>query len=340
VRAPLLLEARALTSPGPSDGFRPPAWLAGGHRQTLAAHWLRRLLRWRLPSEDLVVEAGHGVRLLLRASWQPGPRDKRPALLVVHGLGGSDASSYVVSTGRLAYARGFHVIRVNMRGSGDGETLCPLLANAGLDSDLLAATSAVTPLVPRVAIVGFSLGANLALLMLGRRRELLPGGLIGVAAVSPPLDLAACAQALEAPGNGLYQRYFMKMLTEAYRRRHAARPDLFSAGRELGLRTVREYDDRITAPFGGYESAAQYYERSSAGPWLAAIDRPALVLAAKDDPMIPVATVTRWPGSRMVTRQVLDTGGHVGFVARAQAPGWFWAPERALDFLAGKGALD
>ena len=65
------------------------------------------------------------------------------------------------------------------------------------------------------------------------------------------------------------------MLAEAYRRRHAARPDLFSPGRELGLRTVREYDDRITAPFGGYESAAQYYERSSAGPWLAAIDRPA-----------------------------------------------------------------
>ena len=77
------------------------------------------------------MEAGHGVSLLLRASWQDGPREERPALLVVHGLGGSDASPYVVSTGRLAWARGWHVVRMNMRGSGDGEALCPLLYNAG-----------------------------------------------------------------------------------------------------------------------------------------------------------------------------------------------------------------
>ena len=85
--------------------------------------------------------------------------------------------------------------------------------------------------------------------MLGRRRELAARrACAAAAAVSPPVDLAACADALEAPGNGLYQHYFMRMLGEAYRRRHAARPDLFAAGRELGLRTVREYDDRITAP--------------------------------------------------------------------------------------------
>jgi len=273
------------------------------------------------------------VRLLLRATWQPGDPERRPALAIVHGLGGSDASTYAVSTGRLAYARGWHVVRMNMRGSGDGEALCPLLGNAGLDTDLLAATSAVCQLVPRVAIVGFSLGANLALLMLGRKRELLPKGLAAAAGVSPPLDLAACAEALEAPGNRVFQHYFMSMLCDAYRRRHAARPDLFGAGRELGLRTVREFDERITAPFGGYESAAQYYERSSAGPWLASIDRKALVLAAQDDPMIPSGTVARWPLSPSVTRELVATGGHVGFVARSQAPGWFWAPQRALAFL-------
>ena len=280
-----------------------------------------------------MVEAGRGVRLLLRATWQPGAREDRKALLVLHGLGGSDASPYVVSTGRLAWARGWHVVRMNMRGSGDGETLCPLLYNAGLDTDLLAALSALSSLVPRIGVVAFSLGANLALLMLGRRREHLPPALGGVAAVCPPLDLSACADALEARGNGPYQRYFMQMLAESYRRRHRARPDLFAEGRERGLRTVREYDDRITAPFGGYESAAQYYERSSAGPWLAAIDRPALVLAAADDPMIPSESVAGWSISPSVRREIAPTGGHVGFVGPSQAPGWFWAPDRALDFL-------
>ncbi len=317
----------------PTDGFHPPSWLAGGHRQTALGFWLRRLLRWRLPAEDVVVEAGGGVRLLLRATWQPGPRERRPALLVVHGLGGSDASAYVVSAGRHAFSRGWHVVRMNMRGSGDGFALCPLLYNAGLDTDLVAALFAVAAVVPRVAVLGFSLGANLALLTVGRRRAELPAGLVATAAVSPPLDLSACADALAAPGNGFYQRYFMRMLSDGYRLRHQVRPDLFAFGRERGLRTVREFDDRITAPFGGYLSASQYYERSSAGPWLREIDRPTLVLAAADDPMIPRACVASFPLSPSVHREIAATGGHVGFVSRARAPGWFWAPQRALDFL-------
>jgi hypothetical protein len=319
----------------PNDGFQPPAWLVGGHRQTFLGYWVRRLLRWTPPTEDLVVDVCEGVKLLLRASWQPGPREERPTLVMVHGLGGSDASSYVVSTGRLAYARGWNVVRMNMRGTGGGLELCPLFYNAGLDTDLLAAVSAVAEIAPRLAVAGFSLGANLTLLMLGRKRERLPAALVAAAAVSPPVDLSACADVLEAPGNGFYQRYFVQMLTETYRQRHRLRPDLFAADRELGLRTVREFDDRITAPFGGYESAAHYYEQSSAGPWLASIDRPTLVLAASDDPMIPTASVARWPVSPAVKREVLATGGHIGFVGPSRAPGWFWAAERVMGFLEG-----
>jgi predicted alpha/beta-fold hydrolase len=253
--------------------------------------------------------------------------------VIVHGLGGSDSSAYVLSTGRLAFARGWHVVRMNMRGSGDGEELCPLFYNAGLDGDLLATVEAVAERVPRVAVAGFSLGANLTLLTAARQGRRLPGGLGAVVAVSPPLDLSACADALERQDNRPYQHYFMRMLTAAYRRRHDRRPDLFPADREAGLTTVRQYDDRITAPFGGYDGAADYYARSSAGPHLAAIARPALVLAAADDPMIPVESVGKWPTSPSVRREITPSGGHVGFVARSTAPGWFWAPERALDFL-------
>ncbi|HVO13094.1 MAG TPA: alpha/beta fold hydrolase [Vicinamibacteria bacterium] len=316
-----------------SQAFRPPRWLRGGHRQTVVGHWLRRFTRWPLPCLDLTVDAGEGVRLLLRASWQPGPRERHPALVVVHGLGGSDASSYAVSVGRLAFARGWHVLRMNMRGSGDGEALCPLLYNAGLDTDLLAVVDEVARRVPALAVVGFSLGANLALLMLGRLRGALPHGLVAAVAVSPPVDLAACADAVERPANRLYQHRFMGMLRDAYHRRHRARPDLFPAGLERGLHTVRQYDERITAPFGGYVNAADYYARASAGPWLAHVDRPTLLLAAEDDPMIPAASVTRWPLSAAVAREITSTGGHVGFVGPTPAPGWFWAAERAMAFL-------
>jgi predicted alpha/beta-fold hydrolase len=321
--------------PSRDSGFHPWPWLRGGHRQTLFAHFLRRGLRWSRPAEDLVVPTSDGARLLLRASWQT-VRESRPALVIIHGLGGSDASSYVVSAGELALARGWHVVRMNMRGSGDGEEVCPLMYNAGLDGDLLASLRAVAERVPLMAVVGFSLGANLALLAVGRRRESLPPGLKAVAAVSPPLDLAACADALERWENRLYQHYFMRMLVAAYRRRHERRPDLFPADREAGLRTVREYDDAITAPLGGYHGAADYYARSSSGPLLARITLPTLMLSAADDPMIPVASVAHWAISANVRREIMDNGGHVGFVARSTAPGWFWAADRALEFLEGE----
>jgi predicted alpha/beta-fold hydrolase len=320
--------------------FRPSAWLAGGHRQTLLGYWHRRRLQWPLPTEDLVVDAGDDVRILARASWQPGPREERPALVLLHGLGGSDQSPYLLSTGALAYARGWHVVRMNMRGAGDGEALCARLYNAGLDSDLLAVLETVSRIVPRIAIGGFSLGANIALLLLGRRRDRLPPGLGAVAAVSPPLDLAACAAALERWDNRPYQHYFMAKLREGYRSRQLRRPDLFPAGRERGLRTVRDFDDRITAPHGGFASADEYYAKSSGGPWLTAIDRPALIVAAEDDPLIPGESVAHWPLSTSVAREMVPSGGHVGFVGASPAPGRFWAALRALDFLEEASGLE
>jgi hypothetical protein len=169
--------------------------------------------------------------------------------------------------------------------------------------------------------------------MLGRRRSVLPPGLAAAVAVSPPVDLSACADAIQAPPNRLYEKRFIRMLAQAYRRRAAVRPDLFPAGLERGLGSVRAFDDRITAPFGGYSDAADYYAQASAGPWLASIDRPTLLLAAADDPMIPVASVERWPLSPAVTRETTPTGGHVGFVGPSAAPGWFWAADRAMAFV-------
>jgi predicted alpha/beta-fold hydrolase len=317
--------------------FAPARITAGGHRQTLLGYWVRRHLRWELPAEDLVVEVGEDVRLLARVTWQEGRRETRPALVIVHGLGGCDAAGYAVATGHLAFAQGWHVARMNMRGAGDAEALCPRLYNAGLDGDLLAILGALAQHTSTLAVVGFSLGANLALLALARGGDRVPAGLLAVAAVSPPLDLAACADAIARRSNRLYQSYFVRNLQAAYRRRQQRRPDLYEAGRELGIQTIREYDEVITAPYGGYADAAEYYRLSSAGPRLEALTRPALILAALDDPMVPGDSVTRWPlpASGLVRREMTASGGHVGFVAPTIAPVRFWAAERVMAFANG-----
>jgi hypothetical protein len=254
-------------------------------------------------------------------------------LVLVHGLGGTDRSSYVIATGRHAYARGWHVLRMNMRGAGDGQSVCARLYNAGLDTDVIAVLRDAARVSPRVAVAGYSLGANLVLLALGRGRDALPGALHAAVVVSPPADLAACALQLESRTNRVYQRLFMSGLVEGYRSRQRLRPDLYEPGRERGARTVREYDDCITAPYAGFRDAADYYERSSAGPWLHAIERPTLMMVAEDDPMIPAPSVLRWPVSAAVERAVFRTGGHTGFTGWTRAPGSFWAAERALDWL-------
>lgn len=317
------------------DGFRPYPLTRGGHRQTLLSYWARQRLAWPHPAEDLVVEAEGGARLLVRASWQREP-ERRPTLAIVHGLGGSSESPYGVALGRLAFAGGWNVARMNLRGAGDSHRLCALLYNAGLATDVLCVLEALARRTPRLALAGFSLGANLAVLAASRHRERLPEGLFAVAAVSAPLDLVACAESLQAPGNRLYQLYYLRKLRADYRRRQRLRPDLLEAGLERSPRTIREYDEAITAPQGGFASADEYYARSSGGPWLTRVETPLLLLAAADDPLIPIGSVDRWPlpPGGAVQLEVTSTGGHVGFLAPSRAPGRFWAADRVMAFLA------
>jgi predicted alpha/beta-fold hydrolase len=224
-----------------------------------------------------------------------------------------------------------------MRGAGDGQAHCARLYHAGLDADVVAVAEALARRTPRLALTGFSLGANLVLLALGRSSDRLPEGVFAGAAVSPPLDLAACADALARPGNRLYQRHYVQGLRAAYSERQRRLPALYERGRERRMRTVREFDHHITAPYGGFADADDYYARSSAGPWLTRIDRPTLILAAEDDPFIPKGAVARWPlpETGRVRREMTPTGGHVGFVAPTRAPGRFWAAERVISFLQG-----
>ncbi len=278
-----------------------------------------------------MVDAGDGVRILLRASWQA--EREQPALLVIHGLEGCDRSPNVISIAALAYRLGWHVVRMNLRGCGDSLSLCPKLYNAGMTSDLLAVFRWIASRVSRFAVAGFSLGGNLTLLTLAKNRESLPDELAGVAAICPPLDMSACASALERPRNFLYQLQFVSSLNASYRKRQKLLPEAYETDRERGVSTVREFDDRITAFYGGYGDAEDYYRRVSPGPRLEAIDRKTLILAASDDPLIPEASMRKWARSEAVTLQIVDGAGHVGFVGRSKAPGHFWAADRVLGFL-------
>ncbi len=105
-----------------------------------------------MPDTTLRSFTAHDGSNLAVMDWPlPSGTPTRGLVVIVHGLGGSDAATYTLSTSEHAWARGFHVVRVNMRGAGDGEKLCPRLYNAGLDGDLIAALHAVAARTPRLA---------------------------------------------------------------------------------------------------------------------------------------------------------------------------------------------
>jgi predicted alpha/beta-fold hydrolase len=238
----------------------------------------------------------------------------------------------VISTGVHAYRAGYHVIRMNMRGCGDSLALCPRLYNAGLTPDLLGVSAWLAERVERFVVAGFSLGAGLTLLTLARERERLPEACAGAVAVCPPLDMSRSADALEQRRNWIYQNRFTRALCRAYRSRQRLAPDRYQRGRERGITTLREFDDVITARYGGYRDAEDYYRCVSSGPWLVDIDRPTLVLGTDNDPFTPYDTQAHWAHSSDVRVEIVAGAGHVGFVGASSAPRCFWAADRVLEF--------
>jgi uncharacterized protein len=319
----------------PCPPFRPYPLTSGGHRQTLLGDWIRKYLGWSPPAEDVIVDVNHEVRLLTRVSWQPGSREARPALILIHGMGGSSERGYLFSTGLMAWKYGWHVVRMNMRGCGRGSEVYPGLYHSGLDTDLIAVLQVIHRWTPRLAVCGFSLGGNLTLLALGRCAGKIPSGLFAGAAVSPAMDLEACAQAIELPSNRHYQIFFCNDLCENYRHLQRLNAQRYEYDRQRNVRTIREFDELITAYYGGFSDAGDYYRQSSAGPYLGSISTPTLILSAADDPFIPVEIFSRFPlpAKGSVRIEITETGGHMGFLGRTKAPCHFWAAERVVSFL-------
>ncbi len=92
--------------------FRPPLWLRGGHLQTLAASLLKRNFSWGWGNaEELFVDLGDGSRVRLICAWQPVDA---PTLVVLHGTGGSSASTYMQGLSHKAYREGWNAVLVNL----------------------------------------------------------------------------------------------------------------------------------------------------------------------------------------------------------------------------------
>lgn len=324
-----------------SKPFAPHPLVKSGHAQTIAATLrVQRLAELRGAEglyESRTVEVEPGARVLLKCRWQ-AERRRAPSLLLIHGLEGSSRSLYVLGTARKAYGAGFNVVCMNMRNCGDTEHLAPTLYHSGMTGDIRRVVSeelAGREGLEEIYVAGFSMSGNMVLRLAGDYGDDAPRALAAVAAVSPSIELNGCADRLEQRANALYRWSFMRNLRRRVRRKSRQHPALYDTRGLRRVRTLRQFDDRYTAPHGGYRDAADYYARTSSLPVIARIRIPALILHASDDPLIPAAPF-RDPAlaaNPNVLLVLTERGGHVGFIAGA-SPGEDrrWAENRVVEF--------
>jgi uncharacterized protein len=313
----------------PRRGFR------GGHVQTLASFFLPR--RISLPAaEQRLIEVEPGVQVLCHCHWQ---KDRRNALtvIIVHGLEGSSESQYMLGIAAKGMAMGMNVVRMNQRNCGGTDALSPTLYHSGRSQDIAAVARNLIhqDQISRFALAGFSMGGNLVLKLAGEWGRESPAQFRAVVAVCPSMNLAASADALHLPANRLYEYYFMWQLRRRLRVKARLFPEAFETSRMRGVTSLRDFDDKVTAHYCGFEGAADYYERSAAANVVDRIAVPTLILHAANDPFIRILPETRGKilSNPNITFVETEDGGHCSFLAEADGDDGRWAERQVVEFL-------
>ena len=327
-------------------GFQPRRWLTGGHAQTLAGNFLPRTnllpppeARFINVSDQQVSDKdGAQTQVLCHCHWQPeGVRQTAMTVVIVHGLEGSSDSQYVLGTGSKVWLEGMNVVRMNMRNCGGTEKLTPTLYHSGLSGDVGAVVRELTEKdgLKKIGLVGYSMGGNLVMKLAGEWGTAAPPEVKVAVGVSPAMDLAASADALHHLKNRMYEWKFLFKLRQRFLRKVKLFPDRYDAKYAEGLKSLRHFDDVITARYSGFTGADDYYARASSSRIAEHIATPSLVIHSTDDPFIIMAAETR---EKLLTNPQVallesEHGGHCAFLADANGYDGRWAEKISVQFL-------
>lgn len=321
--------------------FEPHRRFANGHAMTLAARFTRIQ---RFAPRDLdaprLFDVCDGLTLLARCGWQRA-RMEHPTLLLVHGVGGSCYSHYMVGTAAKAYAAGFNVVRLNQRGSRGTSRIAPVPYHAGHTADIVRVIERLVEeeRLPWIGIVGFSLGGNQVLKLLGEIGSASPEALALAAVVSVPLDLERVSHDIHRGANRVYERAFLYRLQQAYWQCHRADPRRFPRPPVRSWSSIRAFDELVAAPFHGFSSVEHYYTEASCGPHLARIRLPTVIVQARDDPFISFAPFHATPMSPTTRLLATERGGHLAFLSSARHEDPRWLENRLVELFHGASAL-
>ena len=315
--------------------FRRHPLLKGPHAQTLAGVYLP----WRkvtYGAERHRIELPDGDTIILHddrpESWQPGDR----VVLLMHGLAGCFLSPYMIRASLKLADRGVRVFRLDLRGCGAGNGLARNPYHAGRSEDVHQTVELIEQLCPGspIGLVGYSLSGNIALNYLADGRHPVSKQVDRAMVVNPPIDLKACVTTLDRRVNRKYDRHFIKLLNATVRKLKRDLPGFAPPSTYDNPQRLYDFDDRYTAPAAGFRDAEHYYSECSSAQHVEKITVPTLILTARDDPLVPVATFEGLKLPNSVRLHIAPHGGHMGYIARRGIdPDRRWMDWRVVEWM-------
>ena len=322
--------------------FRPPAWLANRHLQSILPSFpLRRPAVERraraviAASRPLVLDCGDGVRLMgWHAEPPPGEAVDPPRIAVLlHGWEGSADSLYLLSLAQLLYARGVAVIRLNLRDHGGTHALNRELFHSCRLPEVVGAVARVQALFPahRLLLAGYSLGGNFCL-RVGARAPSAGIRIARIVAVCPVLNPATTLEALER-GPSVYRNYFLFKWRRSLQLKQAAWPGDYDFGDMIRDPSLTAMTERMVLKYTDFPDLATYLGGYAiTGNVLETLEAPAHLLTSKDDPMILTHDLEGVARPRSLEITVTSRGGHCGYMDAMSGPSW--VDRRIADELA------
>ncbi len=312
------------------QAYRAPWWLPGGHLQTIYAAFLDwryrvnyRRERWDTPDGDFI-----------DTDWIEGMNDK-PLVVLFHGLEGGSRSHYALSLMHALCKLNWCGVVVLFRSCSGEINRLPRAYHSGDSAEIAWILRKFKTQYPQTKIyaIGVSLGGNALLKWLGEEGEGAKNTIDAAAAVSAPLDMMVSGDHLGQGFNLLYTRTFLASMKKKFLEKMKRFPNLADREAMLCSRTLRQFDDVVTAPLHGYKNTDDYWTQASSKPGLINIRVPTLLINAKNDPFLPASALPS-PAevSAAVTLDFPDTGGHASFVSGAFPGHLDWLPQKILDF--------
>lgn len=310
--------------------FKAAWWLQNPHLQTLWSTLCRRPIKnLRIIRERFELPDGDFIDL----DWVG--KGKGPIVIILHGLEGSIDSAYAKGMLNAIQCQGWRGVFMHFRCCSGEPNRLSRMYHSGETGDIETVVNALSQREPEtpMAAIGFSLGANVLLKWLGETSR--KNRLKAAVAISAPFDLSKSVNRVNQGFSRIYQWYLLKSLHKKIQFKFKTQTAPIPIPPLSELRTLRDFDEHVTAPLHGFSNAEAYYTASSSRQYLSSIAVPTLLLQSKDDPFM---TEDLLPTSKELSSQVefelMEKGGHVGFISgplpwRAQ----YWLDKRVPQYL-------